>query len=283
MMKQVLILMIIWGLCAVTAYLASTQSVLVQGWPLFTIAVVYALVVQWVAYVPAYLMKTESFYDLTGSFTFLSIVWGAWLLAPIQSATSLIAVLLVSCWAFRLGGFLVWRMKKRGSDIRFAAFKYKPLRYFVVWNMQALWVVITVAPALYLITQGVQNVSLWLYFGAVVALLGLLIEAVADYQKLRFVMSGKAGFINEGLWARSQHPNYFGEIVFWVGISIVGSGAMQGATYLLWLSPVFVYFLLTHISGIPIAHARAKKKYGADEHWRAYARQTPKLVPRIFG
>jgi len=281
MIKQVLSLLAIWGLCAVVASLASHNSITVFGWPLFAVAAAYAVVVQWLAFVPAYLLKTESFYDLTGSFTFLTLVWGAWLFSDSQFDSSLVAVLLISCWALRLGFFLVWRMKKRGSDARFDQLKQKPLRYFLVWNIQALWIVITVSPALYLITRDTVPSSGWVYLGATVSVMGLLIEAIADQQKLRFVMSGATGFMKDGLWSRSQHPNYLGEIMFWLGMSITASAAMKGGALLLWLSPLFVYLLLTRLSGIPLADARAEKKYGDDEQWRAYRRNTPKLVPRI--
>ena len=80
-----------------------TGSVIVKN------AVLLAYVIHWIAYIPAYVFQTEKFYDLTGSVTYLSVVWFVFL-STYQSISlnfgNLILVLLISIWTIRLGLFL---------------------------------------------------------------------------------------------------------------------------------------------------------------------------------
>jgi steroid 5-alpha reductase family enzyme len=111
---------------------------------------------------------------------------------------------------------------------------------------------------------------------------GFLFEAVADDQKRRFRANpaNEGRFIASGLWAWSRHPNYFGEITLWFGIALVALPALSGWQYATLISPVFVYLLLTRISGIPLLEARAKKRWGDEPAFQAYRARTPVLFPR---
>jgi steroid 5-alpha reductase family enzyme len=85
--------------------------------------------------------------------------------------------------------------------------------------------------------------------------------------------------------AWSRHPNYFGEITLWSGIAVIALPVLTGWQYVTVISPVFVYVLLTRISGIPMLEARADKRWGEDPEYRAYRDRTPALFlrpPRSF-
>ncbi len=82
-----------------------------------------------------------------------------------------------------------------------------------------------------------------------------------------------------GLWAWSRHPNYFGEITLWTGIAIIAVPVLSGWRWATLISPVFVVVLLTRVSGIPMLEARAKKRWGDEEAFQAYTRNTSVLVP----
>jgi steroid 5-alpha reductase family enzyme len=45
------------------------------------------------------------------------------------------------------------------------------------------------------------------------------------------------------------------------------------------ISPLFVIFLLTRVSGVPILEARADEKWGGQEDYEAYKESTSVLVP----
>jgi steroid 5-alpha reductase family enzyme len=111
---------------------------------------------------------------------------------------------------------------------------------------------------------------------------GFAIEAVSDAQKSRFRddPENKGKFIHTGLWAWSRHPNYFGEIVLWIGVAIISLPVLRGWQWVTLISPVFVALLLTRISGVPMLEKRADEKWGGQEDYEAYKERTPVLIPR---
>lgn len=87
-------------------------------------------------------------------------------------------------------------------------------------------------------------------------------------------------FISTDLWAWSRHPSCFGEIALWTGIAIMAIPLLSGWRWVVLISPVFVTLLLTRVSGIPMLEARADKRWGDDEAFQSYTRDTPVLIPR---
>jgi steroid 5-alpha reductase family enzyme len=146
-----------------------------------------------------------------------------------------------------------------------------------------LWVTLTLAAALAAITTtNRKGLGLCALVGTLVWVFGFAIEAAADAQKSRFRTDpeNKGKFINTGLWSWSRHPNYFGEIVLWVGVAIIALPVLQGWQWVTLISPVFVALLLTRISGVPILERRADEKWGGQEDFEAYKERTPVLIPR---
>ena len=94
------------------------------------------------------------------------------------------------------------------------------------------------------------------------------------------MVANEGRFITSGLWSWSQHPNYAGEILLWAGIAGIALPTLRGAQLATLISPLFVFVLLTRISGIPLLRARAKKRWGNDPDYQAYVARTPTLVPR---
>lgn len=184
----------------------------------------------------------------------------------------------------RLGSFLFIRVRKDGSDSRFDEIKPNPWRFLVAWTIQGLWVSMTCAAALAAMTSATQTPFGWVGFaGLVIWVLGFAIEAIADHQKrvFRAAQTGKQGFIHSGLWAYSRHPNYFGEIVLWIGISLIALPALSGWQYATMFSPIFVILLLTKVSGLPMLEASADKRWKGNSAYEQYKAQTPVLVPRF--
>ena len=246
--------------------------------------VILAFLIQWVAYIPAYVFQTEKFYDLTGSLTYLSVTWYALILASGDLANANVAntviVLLISLWALRLGSFLFMRIHKDGEDKRFRTIKPSATQFFMTWTLQGLWVSLCSMCALTAISSdsGVVVNALF-YFGLGIFVLGFSTEIVADNQKSKFrsFPENRDKFITTGLWAKSRHPNYFGEIVLWTGIAIMSFSSLEGWQYLTLISPIFTYILLVYVSGVRMLEARAEKKWGHDENYKKYKSNTPVL------
>jgi steroid 5-alpha reductase family enzyme len=189
---------------------------------------------------------------------------------------------LVLIWAGRLGTFLFRRIQKAGKDERFDDIKPSFVRFLNTWTLQGLWVTFTLAAALAAITSTTRKeLGIFALIGGIVWVIGFTIEAVADAQKSRFRAQpeNEGEFIHTGLWSWSRHPNYFGEIVIWVGVAIIALPILQGWTYVTLISPVFVTLLLTRVSGIPMLEKRADEKWGDREDYQAYKENTSVLIP----
>ena len=244
--------------------------------------------VQWLAWIPASMAKTERFYDLTGGLTYLIVV-GFSLWAGSQSEApslrELIVSLLVVIWAVRLSSFLYFRIHRTGKDGRFDRLKTSPIRFLVPWTIQGLWVFLTMIVVIVINSQtgSAPALGIWDAVGLSIWLLGFSIEVVADNQKTVFNTepNNQGKWIDSGMWSYSRHPNYLGEILLWTGIACFGISCFTGLERVAWISPIFIYLLLTKLSGIPILDRRALEKWGDDVEYQRYRENTPALFPRL--
>lgn len=265
------------------AWAGSYNGLTVGGIPLFALGIALAFVVQWIAFIPAWLKQTEHFYDLTGSITYNTVIVLAVLLSGANDARSLLLGALVVVWALRLGTFLFRRVRRSGRDDRFDEIKPNFPRFLNVWTIQGLWVSLTLAAALAAITSASPRpLDAWAIVGLIVWLVGFGIEVVADRQKSAFRAdpANRGSFIRSGLWAWSRHPNYFGEILLWFGIALIAFPVLQGWQYLTLISPVFVFLLITRVSGVPLLEKKADANWGGQVEYEEYKARTPVLVPR---
>lgn len=256
----------------------------IGGIPVFALSVGLAFLIQWLVFIPAYRLQTEKFFDLTGSLTYISVISITALLSADLDARSILLWALVVIWAARLGTFLFRRVRKAGRDDRFDEIKPSFIRFLNVWTIQGLWVTFTMAAALVAITStNHKPLDVFALIGLLLWLLGFTIEVVADAQKSRFNANpeNKGKFIQTGLWSRSRHPNYFGEIVLWVGVAVIALPVLQGWQWVALISPVFVTLLLTRVSGIPLLEKKADQKWGGQADYEAYKKNTPVLIPRL--
>ena len=151
--------------------------------------------------------------------------------------------------------------------------------------------------------QPTLNAQDWL--GWTMWTVGFATEVMADYQKSQFRSdpSNAGKFINTGLWSISRHPNYFGEILLWFGLFVSASSSytkwwylikevasfslsinffsvyIQSREYLSIMSPMFLTFLITKMSGIPPLESYGAKKWGHLPEYQAYLEKTPVLIP----
>jgi len=257
------------------------------GAPIFALSVGLAFLIQWLVFIPSFLFQTEKFFDLTGSITYISVIGGSVCYSRhsvAMDARTILLAALVIIWALRLGTFLFGRIQKAGKDDRFDEIKPSFIRFLNVWTIQGLWVTFTMAAALVGITTSVRKeLDIFAIVGFLIWAFGFAIEVVADNQKSRFSTNpdNKGKFIQTGLWSRSRHPNYFGEIVLWIGVAIIAAPVLQGWQWVAMISPVFVTLLLTRVSGVPLLEKKADKKWGGQEEYESYKKKTPVLIPKL--
>jgi steroid 5-alpha reductase family enzyme len=282
-MKKIINLLIslVVFLIAISIANATGNSLVVE-------AVLIAFIIQWAAFIPAYAFQTEKFYDLTGTLTYLTVTWYTLYMSSEKftnlNVASIAIVLFISLWAIRLGSFLFSRIHKDGEDKRFRTIKPSATQFFMTWTLQGLWVSLCSMCALTAISSesGVV-VNAFYYLGVGLFIYGFYIEVKADNEKSKFrsVPENRDKFITTGLWAKSRHPNYFGEIVLWAAIAVISLPSLSGLQYITLISPIFTYVLLVHVSGVRMLEARGQKKWGHLEEYKAYQKSTSMLFPKL--
>ena len=265
------------------------NSVILNGYSAVLCCAVICIGIQWVAWIPASIGKSERFYDLTGGLTYITLVgfslWAGSRSEPISSR-ELIVSLLVVIWSLRLSSFLYLRIHRTGKDGRFDKLKTSSIRFLVPWTIQGLWVFLTMIVVIVINTQAdsAPALGIWDGIGLSIWILGFSIEVIADNQKTVFNSepNNEGKWIDCGLWSYSRHPNYLGEILLWTGIAFFGVSCFTGLEKIAWVSPLFIYVLLTKISGTPILDRRALEKWGDDSEYQIYRENTRLLFPRFF-
>ncbi|EDY83153.1 conserved hypothetical protein [Verrucomicrobiia bacterium DG1235] len=266
------------------AFAGSNGAPLAHGIHPFALSVALAFIINWLAFIPAFIWQTEKYFDLVGSLSYITVALVSFIYSGHRDPLACLLLAMVLIWAARLGTFLFKRIHKSGKDGRFDAMKPSFIRFSAAWTLQGLWVTFTAAAALAAISADFRpQLGLATILGSLIWIAGFAIEAIADLQKSRFKANpdNQGKFISSGLWSRSRHPNYFGEILLWIGVAFIAFPALQGWQYLTLLSPVFVAILLCKVSGIPLLEERADEKWGGQPDYEAYKKNTPVLLPRI--
>ncbi len=266
------------------AWLAGKDGITAFGYPVFVICAALALAVNWIAFIPAAIAQSEKYYDLIGSFTFLSIIALACVLSTPLDLRAMVAAAMVVLWTSRLGLFLFRRIgASGGTDGRFDAIKTNPSRFLVTWTLQALWAIVTASAAIVIVSSKERApLDLWFWSGAAIWAGAFAIEVVADWQKAAFRAdpANRGRFITTGLWSWSQHPNYFGEIMMWMGMALMAVPLLTGWSFIVFLSPLLIFLLLTRVSGINLLDAAGEARWGGDPEYRSYRARTSALVLR---
>ena len=251
------------------------------GFPIFAWGALLVFLVQWVVFVPSWFAHTEHFFDLTGSLTYLAVVALTLLSRGSVTPYSLLVAAMVTAWALRLGAFLAARVRAAGSDSRFDAMKYRFAWFLMTWTLQGLWVLLTAGAALAAITSPEdRQIDAFALLGVALWAFGFGIEVAADEQKRRFRARPENldRFITTGVWARSRHPNYFGEILLWFGVAVAAFPSLSGWSMVTLVSPLFVWLLLTRVSGVPLLEAAADRRWAGNPEYEAYKASTPVLL-----
>ena len=268
------------------SFLGSNVVSTIQSINSFTFLLFLSVIIQVIFFIPSFILKTEKLYDLIGSTTYIIVITIAYLSVNTKTATDTILFLFIVLWGTRLGTYLFRRIQRDSEDVRFEKAKRNFFWFLQYWMGQALWVSITSCAAVIAILKPESDtLNFYGFIGIMIWILGFTLEVIADLQKNNFKKSQNTSqnFISSGLWSKSRHPNYFGEITLWFGMYIISLSSFSGLEYLTIISPIFVYILLTRMSGINMLEKIADQRYGHLEDYLEYKEKTPLLVPyKIF-
>jgi steroid 5-alpha reductase family enzyme len=246
-------------------------------------AVLFVLSLNLLGFAWCYIMQSDHLTDLIYSFSFLGLA----ALLFTQQASSffhLILFFLIALWSIRLGLYLVYRVSVMGRDKRFDKMRKNWRRIGSFWLLQTISILVISLPLICVFDKDIDAIKTIHLFGFGLAILGLIIESIADFQKFRFRRNpnNKGLFIQSGLWKIVQHPNYSGEILFWCGIFVGCAAHLNAWEWLSIIGPLWIIILLVRISGIPILQKLAKKNYGHLNTFEPYRSSTPKLLPFLY-
>ncbi|KAI9649191.1 hypothetical protein NHQ30_001759 [Ciborinia camelliae] len=280
-------------------------------------AVGAAFAIQAAVAVPSILAQSERFYDLSGSLTYLGVVGLSLYLPGVRERAATAAVkgwpklldaftgnggpdalnwrqvvlsAAVGIWATRLGSYLFARILSDGHDSRFDKIKKSPPRFLGAFTAQATWVTLCSMPVLAInalprpLLATLPTLMLTDILGLLLFTSGLTFEIVADRQKSAWSAAKKRkehdeDFLTTGLWGKSRHPNYVGEVTLWTGIAVLSAGVLAGRVgqlgmatsgWGIWgrvlgvgiagVSPAFVTFLLLKVSGVPLSEGKEENR-----------------------
>ena len=268
-----LISFLTFSICIFIANLTGIQNI--------TYAVLYIFLIHLLIFVPSYFFQTEKFFDLTGTISYVSSVLFIFFKSNTVESINLGSIVLstfIIIWSLRLGIFLFLRIKKAGKDRRFNEIKKSFSWFFMTFSVSGMWVTICSICALTGIANGIIFSSTTI-IGIIIFIIGFTIEIIADSQKTKFRANddNKDKFISSGLWKYSRHPNYLGEIILWLGISLISFSSLEGFQYITLISPIFTYLLLVNVSGINFLEKSGEKKWGHLESYKKYLKETPRL------
>ena len=283
-MINILLSFFLFAIALIIGYAGSQGGPNIFSYPGLMLIASVGFFIHWLIFIPSYLLKTEKYYDITGTIAYMAMAGIAVFSANELNLQSQVVAVLITIWALRLGLFLLVRVFQVGEDKRFHGVKTTFSRFFVWFSMSSLWVFLTTANALTLILDNNPHPGGGYFFsGLAIWLIGFGLEVTADEQKRRFRKNprNKGQFINSGLWSISRHPNYLGEILIWVGMAVISFPVLTGWQYITLISPLFVFLLLTRVSGINLLEASSDKKWGDLKSYQEYKEKTPVLIPFI--
>lgn len=241
-------------------------------------------------FVFAYKSQTDKLTDITYAFTFalIALTFLYWYGDTTQGYRLIIAAMPI-IWAIRLGSYLFRRVLKKGKDHRFDSFRHIWWKFAGFWILQGLSIWLIALPYIVALSSTAEQATLAMNsilvpLGGGIFLMGLLIETIADAQKFKFRSNpaNRGKFMAEGLFSIVRFPNYAGEIMVWTGVFIACIPVLESLEWASIISPLWIIYLLTSLSGIPFLEESNKKRYGHLESFQKYKRETKNLVPGIY-
>lgn len=242
----------------------------------------FSVVFNMAMFLIAFRNKTDKLTDISYAATFVGLVMYNLVATKELTVYKWILAFMIMLWSVRIGMYLFIRINKTGKDKRFDGMRENFWRFSGFWLIQAItvWAVL-IGSSLFFI-GGSKPITAFMVVGIVLWLIGLVVEAVSDWQKFQFIQDkkNKDKWIQSGIWKYSRHPNYFGEILVWFGVYVFVVSGLTGAEQLFAMaSPLFITFMLLFVSGVPLLEKSADAKWGKDAAYKKYKKSTSILVP----
>ena len=259
MKKLSLLLVCLWYLLALLISFRVTELIGILGniWLKILIAHVIATIV---IYVGSVIHNNSSLYDPFWSIAPVPIIIFLYTLSDINNLSTLNKILIsapIIFWSLRLtrNWIISWdgfshedfryiELKKGGK------IKLEFINFTGIHLIPTLQVNLSLFPLYFLFNSyELSSLNYPLIFASIFTILAVIIETIADEQMRSFRSNKKNESItmNKGLWKYSRHPNYFGEVMFWVGLYLMAFLSIKTPFWLI-LSPISMIILFIFIS-----------------------------------
>lgn len=230
-------------------------------------------------------LRNSSVYDSYWTVAPPLLVVGAWALASFPrdpSAREVLTFAIVGTWSARL----TWNWIRGWPGLDHEDFRYRDLQkntgraywlvsLFGLHLFPTVVVLVTTLPLAAIATPEGASIGLVDLVGVAISTMGIALQTIADEQLRAFTRTrtDRDAICDRGLWRYSRHPNYFGEISFWTGLSLLAVGSGHAG----WWSFLGIAAIvgLFGLASIPMMEARQRRKPG----WADYVRRTSVLVP----
>ena len=250
------------------------------------VTLLIALVFQTIMFVLARVLRRDDLVDVGWGLGFVVVCFSWLVILPQVSFSYALILFCVSLWGIRLTYHIGLRFfAKNKEDRRYVemkeGWKYLKIRsYFQIFALQGLLLSIIILPVS---VQANIFVTAWwplVSIGFFVWCLGFYYQVRGDFQLGGFIKENKGGMMRQGLWAKTRHPNYFGEMTMWWGIFLMTLTSFNPLFILITaVGPVTISLLLRYVSGVPMLEKHWEEKYG--DEFQKYKEEVPMLVPHI--
>jgi steroid 5-alpha reductase family enzyme len=232
-------------------------------------------------FVASFLFRNSSIYDPYWSVfpIFTAFYWFLEVGSAGNEIRNIILLALVTLWGVRLT--LNWGRGWKGmahQDWRYSKLEEDQGNLFWLVSFSGIHLFPTIVVFLglvpiYYIFQDPSSIHMMDIIALIVTLSAIIIETLADEQLKIFLRSNK-GLMKRGIWSWSRHPNYFGEILFWLGLLLFLRDPIAGENYYK-ISGVIAMIFLFNVISIPMMEKRQISKDG----YKQYQKQVSKLIP----
>lgn len=238
------------------------------------------MVALWIVY---YFQRNAGIVDIGYGIAFLLAAWSYFFLGVGDSLKMLLVTLMATIWAARLSWHVFMRYQADAEDPRYTEMRQRwggdptDFLFLMLFIFQGVLVVVISLPFFLVGFGSSADWSMCEFWGVALWLVGLVGEGFADAQLASFTKNpeNRGKVCREGLWRLSRHPNYFFEVVIWVGFflfALPSDGGWLGV-----ISPLLVLLLLTKVSGIPLTEAHSLQSKG--DAYRDYQQNTSAFIP----
>ena len=281
---------VIYTLLFIATLAIATQGFTNTGLDGLLVPLIFTFAYFTIIFIIATVIKNNSIVDIGWGMGFVVGSWLTLLVTENPTVLSYAIVGFISVWGLRLSLRLLKRNYGKPEDFRYAQWrkewgdKVVITAFFRVFVVQGI-INFIVGSASYVVIKYNEFSfdsahSYFVYAALFIALVGLFFEVVGDEQLRRHINKKTHSLLQSGLWSVTRHPNYFGEILIWIGLYASGitlffTDSINPYYYLLLIiSPILMSTVLIKVS-TPLLEKNMEKYDG----WKEYTKRVPMLFP----